>query len=190
MFDLDTFLDECQVAARDNDPRAAIRGLLQRTMESSGDVAAVLAKDEGGIDVVYCSPEVTVLNVVWAPHMTIAPHDHRMWAAIGIYGGAEENRLYKRGADTIQAAGARLLDTGDVFGLGSEAIHAVHNPRGQLTGAIHVYGGDFVNSPRSQWDPDSMTEHPFGMAETQRQFALANAEWRAQLGQDLDESSA
>src|SRR4029079_1617598 len=146
MFDLDTFLGDCIVAVRDSDPRAAIRGLLQRTMERSDEVRAALAKTEGGVEVLYSSPEVTVLNMVWTPHMTIAPHDHRMWAAMGIYDGAEENRLYKRGADRIQPSGERLLDTGDVFGLGSDAIHAVHIPRGRFTGAIHVYGGDFVNS--------------------------------------------
>jgi predicted metal-dependent enzyme (double-stranded beta helix superfamily) len=189
MFDLDTFLGDCQTAARDADPRSAIRGLLQRTVEQPGDVAAVLGRDEGGIDVLYSSDDVTVLNVVWAPHMTIAPHDHRMWAAIGIYGGAEENRLFKRGTDTIQRAGERLLDTGDVFGLGSEAIHSVHNPRQRFTGGIHVYGGDFVHAPRSQWDPDSLTELPFDIEAAQLQFAQANEEWRRQLGQDLDESA-
>ena len=38
-----------------------------------------------------------VLNVVWAPRMSIYPHDHRMWAVIGIYGGAEDNTLFRRG---------------------------------------------------------------------------------------------
>ena len=189
MFDLDTFLDDCRVAVTDSDPRAAIRGVLQRTMERADEVAEVMARPEGGIEVVYSGEDVTVLNVVWAPHMTIAPHEHRMWAAIGIYAGAEANRLYKRGKESIRPAGEKLLDTGDVFGLGADAIHSVHNPRQRLTGGIHVYGGDFVNSPRSQWDPDTLTECPYDMAEAQRQFARANKEWRAQLGQDLDEST-
>jgi predicted metal-dependent enzyme (double-stranded beta helix superfamily) len=119
--------------------------------------------------------------------MTLYPHEHRMWAAIGIYGGAEENRLYKRGTERIQPAGERVLDAGDVLGLGRDAIHAVHNPRQVFTGAIHVYGGDFVNEPRSQWDPDTLLEEPFDMAEVNRQFAAANEQWRRELGQDLDE---
>jgi predicted metal-dependent enzyme (double-stranded beta helix superfamily) len=119
--------------------------------------------------------------------MTLHPHEHRMWAAIGIYTGAETNRLYRRGRTRIQPAGERELDTGDVFGLGRDAIHAIHNPRRQFTGALHIYGGDFVNTPRSQWDPDSLLERPFDMADVQRQFAEANAAWRAQLGSDLDE---
>ena len=30
--------------------------------------------------------------------MDIYPHDHRMWAAIGIYAGEEDNAIYRRTA--------------------------------------------------------------------------------------------
>jgi predicted metal-dependent enzyme (double-stranded beta helix superfamily) len=112
-----------------------------------------------------------------------------MWATIGIYGGAEENRLYRRGTERIQPAGEKLLDTGDVFSLGPDAIHAVHNPRRQFTGAIHIYGGDFVNAPRSQWDPDTLLEQAYDMDEVRRLFARANEEWRAEVDLDLDQSA-
>jgi hypothetical protein len=46
-----------------------------------------------------------------------------------------------------------------------------------LTGAIHVYGGDFVNEPRSQWGPGPMEERPYDVAEAQQQFADANHAW-------------
>ena len=187
MFDLEAFLDDCRTAARDTDPRAAIRGLLQRTLEHEDEVADAIGKDEGGIDVLYNADDITVLNVIWAPHMTIYPHEHRMWATIGIYGGTEENRLFRRGTEQIQPAGEKVLDTRDVFSLGADAIHAVHNPCRRYTGAIHIYGGDFVHEPRSTWDPDTLLERPWEFEDVRRQFALANEEWRAQLGQDLDE---
>jgi predicted metal-dependent enzyme (double-stranded beta helix superfamily) len=189
MFDLDTFIDDCQTAVADPDPRGAMRDLLSRTVTAASGVADVLARDEGGINVLYSAPDLTVLNVIWAPQMAIYPHDHRMWAAIGMYTGAEDNTLYRRGTERIQAAGHRLLEAGDVFGLGPEAIHAVRNPRDRFTGAIHVYGGDFVNAARSQWDPDSLTERPYDIDEVRRRFAAANDEWRAQLGHDLDEAA-
>ena len=43
------------------------------------------------------------------------------------------------------------------------SIHAVTNPERRLTGAIHVYGGDFVNQPRSQWGPGPREERPYDM---------------------------
>lgn len=187
MFDLDAFLADCQTAVEDSDPRGAIREVLVRALGSRDDVSATLARDEGGLSVLHSAADLTVLNVIWAPGMTLYPHDHRMWAAIGIYGGAEQNLLYRRGEERIEPAGERMLDAGDVLGLGRDAIHGVHNPRATFTGAIHVYGGDFVNQPRSQWDPDTMLEGTWDMAEVQRLFTAANDEWRAQVGHDLDE---
>jgi predicted metal-dependent enzyme (double-stranded beta helix superfamily) len=188
-FDIDTFVEDCRTANADPDPRSAIRELLlDRLRTSRGDIAAALGKDESGLNVIYSGDDLTILNVIWAPKMTIFPHDHRMWATIGIYAGAEDNRLYKRGTERLQHAGERQLDTGDVIGLGAEAIHAVHNPRSHHTGAIHIYGGDFVHQPRSQWDPDTLLEEPYDIEQVQRAFAKANEDWKAQLGSDVDES--
>ena len=52
-----------------------------------------------------------MLNVIWGPGMTIMPHDHRMWAVIGVYTGREDNIFWRRlpaDADReIEAAGAQ-----------------------------------------------------------------------------------
>ncbi len=188
MFDTDSLIAECLDAVRgETDPRRAMREILVRTVEKPDPVAAAMGKDLGGLDVVYLSDELTILNVIWAPGMALYPHDHRMWAVIGIYGGAEDNTLYRRGPERIVEAGGRMLRESDVIALGAEAIHAVANPERRFTGAIHVYGGDFVNQPRSQWDPDTLIEQPYDLEQVRTLFAAANAEWAAQLGQDVDE---
>ena len=56
---------------------------------------------------------------------------------------------------------------------------AVANPTRQLTGAIHVYGGDFVNQPRSQWGPGPREERPYDLAVFNQLFDEANRAWRA-----------
>ena len=187
MFDTDTFVAECVEANKDADPRRAIREVMVKTMSSPETVTDVLARTQGGIEILYNSLELTVLNVIWAPGMAIYPHEHRMWATIGIYGGIEDNTLYQRGPARISASGGRRLEVSDVLGLGSDAIHSVANPERRFTGAIHVYGGDFVNEPRSQWDPDTLMEQPYDLEQVRRLFADANAAWAAQVGQDLDE---
>ena len=118
-----------------------------------------------------------------AAHVDL-PHDHRMWAVIGIYGGAEDNTLYRRGPGGPVKAGGRRLRERDVFSLGADAIHAVDNPMQPFTGSIHVYGGDFVNQPRSQWDPGTLAEQPYDAAQVRRLFAEANAARAAQAGHD------
>ncbi len=49
-----------------------------------------------GVDILYRGEDLTVLNVIWAPLMTIMPHDHRTWAVIGVYGGREDNVYWRR----------------------------------------------------------------------------------------------
>jgi len=97
-----------------------------------------------------------VLKVVWAPGMSIWPHDHQMWAAIGIYAGQEDNTFFRRLDGGLEARRTRELSINDVVLLGDDAIHAVHNPLGTCTGAIHVYGGDFFNRDMSQWNPETL----------------------------------
>ncbi len=70
------------------------------------------------------------------------------------------------------------MGAGDVLVLGDDVIHAVTNPERRLTGAIHVYGGDFVNQPRSQWGPGPREERPYDMGALQREFAEANRGWK------------
>ena len=76
-----------------------------------------------------------------------------MWAVIGIYGGRENNAFYRRSENGLIELGAKTLDTKDVIPLGEAVIHSVTNPLEQITAAIHVYGGDFFATPRSEWDP-------------------------------------
>ena len=64
--------------------------------------------------------------------------------------------------------------------LGDDTIHSVRNPSEGLTGAIHIYGGDFVNQPRSQWGPDQPAEErPYDIEEARARFADANQAWHA-----------
>jgi predicted metal-dependent enzyme (double-stranded beta helix superfamily) len=190
MFDTDTLVADCLTAVKgEADARRAVREILVRTLSKPEPVAQAIGKDLGGIDLVYNSEELTVLNVIWAPGMAIYPHDHRMWAVIGIYGGVEDNTMYRRGPEQIVEAGGKSLRESDVIALGADVIHAVANPERRFTGAIHIYGGDFVNQPRSQWDPDTLAEQPYDLEQVRRLFAQANADWAAQLGHDLDEQA-
>ena len=190
MFDTETLVSECLNAVRsESDPQRAVREVLIRGLEKPDGAAQALGKPEGGLSVIFNSPELTVLNVIWAPGMQIYPHDHRMWAVIGIYGGVEANTMYKRTPERIKPSGGRELRESDVLALGADAIHSVANPERRFTGAIHVYGGDFVNQPRSQWDPDTLLEEPYNLEQVARMFAQANEELKAQLGTDLDESA-
>jgi predicted metal-dependent enzyme (double-stranded beta helix superfamily) len=183
MFDVDQLIAGCRAAVAEDEPRRAIREVLERALDRPGEVADALLPPEGGLDMLHHAPDLTVINVVWAPGMRLFPHNHRMWAAIAIYTGREDNEFFRRtapGAPTLTGSGGKVITEGDVVVLGDDTIHAVSNPTGRLTGAIHVYGGDFVNEPRSQWGPGPVEERPYDMDIALQQFAEANAAWRAE----------
>jgi predicted metal-dependent enzyme (double-stranded beta helix superfamily) len=83
-----------------------------------------------------------------------------MWALIGIYTGREDNIFWRRTEGRLEAYGAECLFEGDVAVLPSTAIHSVTNPLDRFTGGLHIYGGDFFATTRSQWDPETLVEEP------------------------------
>jgi predicted metal-dependent enzyme (double-stranded beta helix superfamily) len=158
VLDVEGFVAECRACLAEPEPRLAIADLLERTVDPASRCEAALPARRAELITLHHSPELTVLNVVWAPGMSIWPHDHNMWAAIGIYTGREDNTFFTRGDGVIEPRRTRELSTADVVLLGDDVIHAVHNPLGECTGSIHVYGGDFFNREVSQWEPDTLKE--------------------------------
>ena len=77
-----------------------------------------------------------------------------------------------------EAAGARSLSAKDAEPLGDNIIHSVTNPIPKLTGAIHVYGGDFFAAERSEWDPETLQEGRYDVAKNMKFFEEANALYR------------
>ncbi len=110
--------------------------------------------------------------------MVFKPHDHRMWAVIGIYSGREENTFFRRNKDGLTKHGLKVMEPKDTTPLGASIIHSVTNPLDRITGAIHVYGGDFFATPRSEWDPKTFVEQPYDMQGTLRAFEESNARLR------------
>jgi predicted metal-dependent enzyme (double-stranded beta helix superfamily) len=179
MFDLDRFLDDCRSAITETDPLLAVRDLLESALGRPSEVATALSPIKGGLWVLHRSDEISVVHGVWPPGVALFPHDHRMWAAIGIYTGQEDNTFYRRDREDphkIVSSGGKQVRTGDVLILGDEAIHAVANPLGRFTAALHVYGGDFVGTARSQWGPGPPEERPYDLELVREQFARMNAE--------------
>jgi predicted metal-dependent enzyme (double-stranded beta helix superfamily) len=183
MFDVDEFIKACQAARAETEPRVAVREVIAEAMSRPGEVGDALRPTEGGLTLLHQAPDLTILHVVWAPGMSIFPHDHRMWAAIGIYAGQEDNAFYRRsgaGEPHLVESGGKVLVTGDSVVLGDDMIHSVTNSKDKLTGAIHVYGGDLENQPRSQWGPGPLEERPYDIDLARGEFAKANALWERQ----------
>lgn len=178
-FNADHFVEDCLHAVREGNSQKAILEAVERAVSNPSDIVSALGEpDAAGIQTLHQSNELTVLNLSWGPGMTLKPHNHQMWAVIGIYGGREENTFYRRQDEGLRQFGMKELNTGDAVPLGDSIIHGVTNPLDQLTCAIHVYGGDFFETPRSEWDPETLREQPYSVEDTRRVFEESNERLR------------
>ena len=174
MFDLDEFIKECEDAQTENDSRRAIREVLDRAIAD-----AVAGRQRARARSRRTEPPPPVGHAddpqrgVGARHDVAAARSPHV-GQIGIYAGQEDNAFFRRTGTTLTASGGKELHETDVLSLGDDAIHSVTNPRRSHTGAIHIYGGDFVAKPRSQWDPETMTEEPYDYNRILKQFEAAN----------------
>jgi len=175
MFQKERFIEECRAALKGRDAQAAIRELVEKVVSEPAHIVRELGEPKlAGVETIYRADDLTILNLCWGPGMKFKPHDHRMWAVIGIYGGREQNIFYRRNEHGLTQHGSKELNTKDTIPLGAAIIHAVTNPLDQITGAIHVYGGDFFATTRSEWDPATFEERPYDVEHTMRAFEESN----------------
>ncbi len=198
MFQKDRFVEDCRRAVRDG--QKAVREVMREAVgDPSGIIAELGEPTKAGVFPLYQGDDATVINFVWAPCMTLLPHNHNMLAVIGIYSGREDNMFWRRlpaedseggngsgpaiQAPGIEAAGADSMGPGQVATLGPDIIHSVANPIAKLTSALHVYGGDFFNppQPRSQWDHETLIEQAWDMDHTRAVFRQAEIRYNAGL---------
>ncbi len=183
MFEAEQFVADCRAAFAEDATHRAVREVLARAVSDPAAILKGLGEPKRAeIRKLFHSDGLTILNVVWAPMMTVMPHNHRMWAVIGIYSGREDNIFWRRVRgmpNKIEAAGAKALCETEAEPLGSDIIHSVLNPIDRLTGAIHIYGGDFFAAERSEWDSSTLQEHRSDGEKTRRMFEEANARFEA-----------
>ena len=174
MFDLDGFIADCVTARREGDSIVAVKEVLDRALAQPEAIADVFPATAAELMPLYTSPDMTILKVVWGPGMQVPPHDHLMWAVNGIYGGREDNVFYRRGPEGLVQSGGRRIELGTSAMLGADVIHSVTNTNGRAcTGSIHIYGGDYMRTQRSVWDPDTLEESPADGDTIRRMFEEA-----------------
>src|SRR5262245_18694911 len=178
MFDPDRFISDCRNAGVTSGPSAVLEVVAAAVAAPAEILRALGEPRRAGVNVLHRSAELTILNLIWGPQRCQQPHDHRMWADIGIYTGREDNIFWRRPAEEpagrIEAAGARAVSEREAVPLGPDIIHAVINPISRLTGAIHVYGGDFFAATHSQWDPERLLEEPYDVKRLLALFEESN----------------
>jgi predicted metal-dependent enzyme (double-stranded beta helix superfamily) len=165
MFDLDQFIDDLRAALAERS-RQALKEVVARAVADPASLLRQIGEpDKAAVQVLHHAPDLTVLNVIWAPKQVTLPHDHRMSAVIGMYGGREDNTFWRRVSNPqkfqIEPARGQALGPGDVTILGRDVIHSVVNPLAKISAAIHVYDGEFLTARRSMWEAQTLVEMPY-----------------------------
>lgn len=174
-FDKDEFVSKCRAALNEDRPQPVLREIVSEAVRDKAAVIGELGEpNRASLDMLYHGDDLTVINVVWAPYMSVPAHNHTMSAVIGVYAGGEDNIFWRRNGPLIEAAGAEAVREGGVVSLGADIVHSVVNPLGQFSGAIHVYNGDFVAAARLEWDVESLREGPFDVERQRQRFEDAN----------------
>ena len=97
MFETEQFVADCRAAFTGDSTNNAIREVVARAMSEPAAVLKALGEPKRAeTQKLFHSDSLTILNVIWAPGMMVMPHDHRMWAVIGIYSGREDNIFWRR----------------------------------------------------------------------------------------------
>ncbi len=178
---VDDIIARCRGALAEHTPVLAVRDVLDELVSDPAALDRAAGPVElGGIAPLYNADDLTILRVAWTPGMVLNPHEHRMWAVIGMYAGQEDNAFYRRVPGGLDPAGGREVEAREVLVLGDDVIHSVANTRREFAVALHVYGGDFFRGERSEWTPDTHEERPRDLENTRRLFDEANARWLAE----------
>ncbi len=161
LVDMQKFIEECIEANKEVDSQAAVKEVLKRGVSNASDMLKAIGEPtEAGLKVFLRTKELTIFAASWTPQMNLMPHNHKMWANIGIYTGREDNIIWENQKNGLEAKDVRCLFEGDVATLNTSAIHSVTNPLKRFTGGLHIYGGDFFATERSQWNPETLAEEP------------------------------
>jgi predicted metal-dependent enzyme (double-stranded beta helix superfamily) len=173
MFDLEHFVSECRRLAAAPGGVKKILELMRAAVRDPAAIGRAVTPLDGKVGVLDAPPlyrgdDLTVLNVTLRPGVVSIPHDHRMWAIIGIYEGQETNTFFKRDGHGLRKANRRQVRAGEAILLGADVVHAIENPLPTQTLGLHVYGGDLFAAPRSMWSPATGEEHPYDIPQFTR----------------------
>ena len=157
---LERFIEDCVAANAEDDAQAAVTEVLARAVSEPCAIRTLVGDPcQAELKCLHRSSTLTIVSVTWTPRMNVAPHNHLMWASIGIYAGREDNILWRRAqCGRIGSCGAKALFERDVAAFPADVIHSVTNPLTRFTGGIHIYGGDFFAKERSLWDAETLQE--------------------------------
>jgi predicted metal-dependent enzyme (double-stranded beta helix superfamily) len=161
-FNLDSLVKEISTASRGNDPKSAVKTIMERVFEDTHAIQeGIPVFDEDEVNL-FEDDAISIWVCRFMPGAPIPPHDHQMDAIIGLYAGVERNRFFKRDtSDTITESGHVDIKPGEILNISPTAVHAVECISEEPSCGIHVYFGPLQSIDRSLFDQRAGTRLKF-----------------------------
>ncbi|MFC1579520.1 hypothetical protein ACFL4N_01255 [Thermodesulfobacteriota bacterium] len=166
MFSINTFIEKCRSALKEDNPPNAISAVMLETFKDPQAVSEAFdnnisrATDMAEL-MLFRSDDLMITRVALDPHWKSLPHDHRIWGFVGIYKGEEANTFYRENNGSLEKTGSRTVKAGEVLAMDPETIHSIANPLELTTIGIHVYLGDLQKQKRHLWNPFTEEKEEF-----------------------------
>jgi len=164
---IDEFVTQCSIAVKEDRGPGAAKEVVERAVRDRQLLQELPL--EANVKVLHNAENLTILHVVMAERPVGAgrpiPHNHLMWALIGVTHGSEENEFFRRCDRSIEPSGrGRVIGEGEVLMMGDDTIHSVKNPSSErLSSALHVYGGNLIAAEKTMWCDPSGNGEPFDL---------------------------
>jgi predicted metal-dependent enzyme (double-stranded beta helix superfamily) len=164
---LEEFVAQCSTAVKEDSDVQATKEVVERAVRDRRLLDELSLTPD--VKVLHNAEDLTILHVVMAERPVGVgrpiPHNHLMWAVIGVTHGGEENEFFRRSGLTIEPSGnGRVIDEGNVLMMGDNTIHSVKNPSSKrVSSALHVYGGNLIAAEKTMWCEPDWVEEPFDL---------------------------
>lgn len=154
-FCLDQFVADARKAAAAPDALAATDRLMAKLFADPDAIKAGvpdMIADEVNL---FEDDTVSIWHERFLPSEELPPHDHQLPAIIGVYHGAERNRLFRKGHGCLVPGGELILRAGQTHILGVDDVHTVQALNGAPSLGLHIYLGPLTKVERSLFDWES-----------------------------------
>ena len=102
MFEKEQFVADIRGAMTEGDAQSAVSEVIARAItEPAGIIKELGAPGKGRSEQLFHDEGLTITNVIWGSEMWVPPHDHTMWAVIGVYQGQEDNTFWREDGNRL-----------------------------------------------------------------------------------------
>jgi len=149
---IEEFVEAARQAAVNPEPTKAVRQVLLDALADPEPVANAIAAQEEDEILLHEDETVSIWTCRFLPDRVVPPHEHKMDVHIGVFRGTEKNIMYRRDAGVLIKAKSKTVESGQIFSLGADGIHAATAHGGEPSLALHVYLGPLMQVERSLFD--------------------------------------